>query len=266
MNPTNEANLTSEPAESLAALSDERVKGSRIISKVLSPAIRLWLCAQVEVLTGLTFQIQGSDREILRGCVPKAEVRAEQIVYQGLHLSHVDLTASQIRINLGQVLQGKPLRLLEVVPVVGTVKLNSADLDASVNSSLLKQALADFLALVVRHADQTAGSAQLALLHQPFQIEQSQVQLAADQLTLDTDVLTSLQQRWHLRLQTKIRLSHGSCLQFTELEMHCTSTDQNLVITSTQPLEIDLGSEVHLHKLEIDTNGVLCQGKINVAS
>ncbi len=278
MNSTDEANSISaealaqlEGAQSEGALS----KGSRLISRVLSPAIQLWLWAQVEAITGLRFQIQGSDREILRGCVARVEVQAAQVIYQGLHLSQVALSASQIQINLGQVLQGKPLRLLEAVPVVGTVRLDQADLHASINAPLLHQALADFLTLVLHHLTPELPpdlATQAAL--QPMQLEQPTIQLAPDRLTLSADLLLprllshhQQAQRVQLILETQLQLTHGSHLQFAPLKIRYTAPFQQPVdIASRQPLVIDLGSEVHLQKLEITAAGVVCEGRINVTS
>lgn len=284
MNSTDEANSIS--AEALAQLEGAQSegaqpegapsKGSRLISRVLSPAIQLWLRAQVEAITGLRFQIQGSDREILRGCVARVEVQAAQMIYQGLHLSQVALSASQIQINLGQVLQGKPLRLLEAVPVVGTVRLDQADLHASINAPLLHQALADFLTLVLHHLTPELPpdlATQLAAL-QPMQLEQPKIQLAPDRLTLSADLLLprlwphhQQAQRAQLILETQLQLTHGSHLQFAPLKIRYTAPFQQPVdIASRQPLVIDLGSEVHLQKLEITAAGVVCEGRINVTS
>lgn len=266
MNPTDEAHLIS--AEPSVLPNWQPSQGSRVISKVLSPAIQLWLRAQVETMTGLKFEIRGSDREILRGRVPSVEVQAEQIVYQGLHLSQIALTASQIQINLRQVLQGKPLRLLEVVPVVGTVRLEQAALDASMNAPLLKQALADFLTLVLNHLNQELTSdlaAELAAL-QPIQLEHPQIQLANECFTLTANLLTPHRQQAQLILETQLQLIQGAQLQFTALKLHYTSSQRAAVITTNQPLVIDLGSEVHLHQLEITVDGVSCQGRMNVTS
>jgi hypothetical protein len=260
---TDEPNLiTAQPL----VPSGQPSKGSRLISKVLSPAVQFWLRAQVEAISGLKFQIQGSDREILRGCVPSVEVQAEQIIYQGLHLSQVDLAASQIQINLGQVLQGKPLRLLEVVPVVGIVRLTQADLDASIDAPLLKQALADFLTLVLNHFNQITPDrvAELAIL-QPVQLARCQIQLIENGFTLTANL--DSQQAAQVTLKTQLRLSQGSHLRFDALEIHYTSPHQPPTLVNTdQPLVIDLGSEVHLQKLELMPDGVLCEGRVNVIS
>jgi predicted phage tail protein len=118
---------------------------SRIISRILSPAVRLWLRSQVEQVEDLQFQIEGGDRQILSGHIPRVAIAARQVVYQGLHLSQMDLAGTGIRINLGQVLKGKPLKLLEIVPVEGEMQLQEADLNASLRAPILSGAVSELL-------------------------------------------------------------------------------------------------------------------------
>lgn len=119
--------------------------GSRVISRILPPAVRLWLQTQVDHIENLIFQLKGRDRQILSGYVPKVVLAADRAVYQGLHLSHAQIQASEIRINLGQVLRGKPLRLLQKFPIAGNVVIKEADLNASLQAPLLRDGLRDFL-------------------------------------------------------------------------------------------------------------------------
>jgi hypothetical protein len=219
-------------------------------------------------MRGLKFQIHGSDREILRGWVPSVEVQAEQIVYQGLHLSQAALSASQIQINLGQVLQGKPLRLLEVVPVVGTVRFTQADLSASMTAPLLKQALVDFFTLVVNHLDQELlpVATELTALY-PLQLQQPQIQLVTNGLMLTAELLTPNASPAQLVLEAQLQISQGSLLQFMPLKICCALPDQQPIVgVASQPLIIDLGAEVHLQKLNITPEQILCEGRMNVAS
>lgn len=120
-------------------------KTSRLIGKVLSPAIKLWLRSQVQQIDRLELEIAGSDRQILTGNIPRVSILASQAVYQGLHITQVQLEAQEIHINLGQVIKGKPLRLLDKVPVRGNLYLTQADLNASLASPLLTDALTDLL-------------------------------------------------------------------------------------------------------------------------
>ena len=72
-----------------------------IVSSVLCPLIKLWLRSQVEAVEGLEVKIQGANRQILQGQVPQAEVCGQEIVYQGLSLSNINLVA--VGNNTGKV-------------------------------------------------------------------------------------------------------------------------------------------------------------------
>lgn len=251
-----------------AMMAESSPKGSRVISSIVSPAIRLWLGSQLEATSVLQFQIQGSDRDILGGHIPGIQVSAEQVVYQGLHLSHIDLTATQIYINLRQILQGKPLRLLKKIPVTGRVSLSQADLNASVGAPLLKQALRDFCTLVLNRstAGQSADPAADWVGLQPalVALENFRVQLATHRLVLSADGQDAVQQRWRLTIAARLAVIQGSSLQFTELELGYVSPQQEPILQAIAPLTIDLGSEVSLERLEIDPDGLTCEGKVNV--
>ena len=106
-----------------------------LISKVLSPAVKLWLRSQVEQVEHLNFKINGQDRQILRGYIPVVSLDSSKAVYQGLHLGDIQLQGTNIRINIGQVLRGKPLRLLEPIWLKGEVYLTTDDLQASLSSA-----------------------------------------------------------------------------------------------------------------------------------
>ena len=132
------------------SLSQEPLKQSRIISKVLTPALRLWLRSQVEQVEDLQINIQAGDRLLLTGHIPKVSLSARRAVYQGLYVRQIQLVAETIRINLGQVLKGKPLRLLEPVPVTGELLVEEVDLNASLQGTLLPNALTEFLMTLLK--------------------------------------------------------------------------------------------------------------------
>lgn len=238
--------------------------GSRIVSKVLAPAIRLWLRSQVESVASLQFHLNGNDRQILSGFIPSVAVTAEHVVYQGLHLGHIHLTATQIRINLGQVLKGKPLRLLNVIPVSGEAILTQADLNASVTAPLLRQALADILKTVLRQANVDSASDLAKLQTDPIELLNPTVLLETNRLTLKAEVKASPNQSWQIALQTGLKLPCQSRLQLSELELRWASGGQAATSLAIQPLEIDLGSEVNLQQLQLEPERITCRGQINV--
>lgn len=244
--------------------------GSQIIRKVLAPAVQLWLRTQVETIHKLQFQIEGSDRQILRGQIPRVSVLAEKAVYQGLHLSFLDLAATQIRVNVGQLLKGKPLRLLAPVPVTGQVQLLQTDLEASATAPLLQQALIDVLKLLMAQipaADpaQVAAPELTALRHHPFGLHQPQIDLAPDQLKLSAQLHPASGSPLQVVITTRLQLSSPRHLQLEQITLHyqLLSAAEPKVV-AVPPMQLDLGSEVQLQQLKIDGQQIFCQGQINV--
>ena len=105
----------------------------------------MWLRTQVSQIEQLQVDIEAGSRQVISGSIPRVSVIAYKAVYQGLHLSKVDLIAENIHINIGSVLKGQRLRLLEKVPVSGEISQHEEDLSASLSSTLLSTALNDLL-------------------------------------------------------------------------------------------------------------------------
>lgn len=124
--------------------SGESARGTRIIGRILPGAVRLWLRSQVDQIESLSLELKGRDRQILSGYLPGVAVAAQQAIYRGIHIDKLTLSAAEIRINIAQVIRGKPLRLLKQFPVMGEVALTGQDLNASLVSPLLREGLLDF--------------------------------------------------------------------------------------------------------------------------
>ncbi|NJO19656.1 MAG: DUF2993 domain-containing protein [Spirulinaceae cyanobacterium RM2_2_10] len=131
-------------------------EGRAPLGRLLESAVQLWLRTQVERIDELQVAIAGRNRQILQGYIPEVALAARTAIYQGLHLERAALTGQNIRINLGQILRGQPLRLLEPITASGELFLTAANLQASLASPLLRQALTDLLALLRPAAE--AGS------------------------------------------------------------------------------------------------------------
>jgi LmeA-like phospholipid-binding len=249
--------------ETNADLEFRQSKGSHIVGKVLSPAIQFWLRSQVESVAELKFQIHGSDRQILRGVIPSVAVTAKQAVYQGLHLSYLHLTANHIQINLGQVLKGKPLRLLEVIPVTGEVVLSQADLTASVHAPLLQQAFLEILKTIAQQAEVEAAIL-TALQTKPIELHHPTVLLQQHRLSFSAEVTTPTHPLWIVTLQAALNLLSPSQLQLSELVLGYALPGQAETCLPLPPLKLDLGPEVNLQNLLIEPERISCQGQINV--
>lgn len=118
---------------------------TQLIRKVLSPAVRLWLRSQVDSVVALTFEVGGTDRQLLSGEIPTISILGEQVVYQGLCLSHIDIVGEGIKTNLRQVLRGKPFQLLEPIFVQATLRMIDRDMNQCLQAPLLANALSEVL-------------------------------------------------------------------------------------------------------------------------
>lgn len=84
------------------------IRGSyknRIVTNVLTKALKLWLRTQVSQIAQLEIEIGASDRQLLSGCIPRVSIFATHPVYKGLHFTQVQLVAENIQINIGSVLK-----------------------------------------------------------------------------------------------------------------------------------------------------------------
>lgn len=223
-------------------------KTSRLIGKVLSPAVRLWLKSQVQQISQLEVQIAGSDRQILTGNIPRVSILASQAVYQGLHLTQIQLEAQEIQINLGQVIKGKPLRLLDKVPVFGNLYLTQADLNASLASPLLADALTDLLAKLFN--DSLASK----------QVSWRKTTIDSDLLSLEGILTSDRANPIPIVFRAGLQLASSHELQILQPTLEMQAGE----IASIDSFIVDLGAEVDIEKLSLDSGQVICSGRLNV--
>jgi hypothetical protein len=226
---------------------------SRILSSLLSPAIRFWLRSQLDDVEELQFSIQAGDRRLLSGAIDEVAVSAHKAVYQGLHFSKIQLTGSGIRTNLGQILRGKPLRLLQEFPVVGEVLLHTADLDASLQSGLLGNAVLDVLCTLLQ--TQASPSMQPTGLHAP------KVVLETEKLTFSAILVFDNGDTLPITLCTNLRVEQGNQLWLDRLNWrtHVDHSPQEL-----DSMTFNLGPKVFLETLALEGDRLVCRGQIMV--
>lgn len=260
---SNDPHLTAEPINQAANAGG----GSRIISRVLPPAIRLWLQSQVERVESLQFSIEGRDRQILSGHIPGIAIAAVGVIYQGLYLSQLDLKATDIRINLGQVLRGKPLKLKQAFPVSGEISLNQADLNASLQSSLLRGGLRDFLLRLSNTATPPPALQPLIayLAQNPDAAIQAQMGFAAQHINLQLAPPESAPTAFvPLQIQTGLTIQSGRYLKLVEPTLQGNPPSQTQLIQSLADFQLDLGNEVEIQTLAIADQCLICYGTITV--
>ncbi len=222
----------------------------RIVTNVLTTALKLWLKAQVSQVAQLEVEIKASDRQLLSGCIPFVSIFARHAVYQGLHLTKIQIVAENIRVNIGSVLKGQPLKLLDTVPVVGELIQTEEDLNASLSSTLLLSALNDALVqLLPEHRSKSKS-----VIWQKINLDNSKLVLSA--------TLTGENQPTHLDISMGLELLSSHELQLKHIQVQ-SNTAYSLEGIAPE-LYFDLGSDVDIQELTVNPGKLVCRGRINV--
>lgn len=216
----------------------------------MSGAVKLYLRSQVDRVEDLKVEIGGRNKEILHGYIPQIFLSCGRAVYQGLHLSQVKLDGTNIAVNLPEVIKKKPLKLIEPIFVEIQLKLDAADLQASLNSDLLQSGLSDLW--------------QMILAAQPLELANSKVEwqkiaIAEQKLNLIGIYQNNLQEMKKLALSTGIDLANAHTLCLSPL--HIAGDSFNSI---DNQLEIDLGKDVAIKELAIKSSRIICIGKVKV--
>lgn len=227
----------------------------RIVTNILTTALKLWLKTQVSQISELEVEIKASDRQILSGCIPSVSIFASHAVYRGLHLTQIELVAENIRINIGSVLKGQPLRLLETVPVVGELIQSEDDLNASLSSDLLPSALNDVLVkLLPDHCPKSKS-----ISWQKIKLHKSKAILCAilvnESEPTDLDITD-------LNISMSPELLSTQELQLSSIQVK--SNTGALFEGNHQDLYFNLGSDVDIQELTLVPGQLVCRGRINV--
>ncbi|MDS3861877.1 DUF2993 domain-containing protein [Thermosynechococcaceae cyanobacterium BACA0444] len=220
----------------------------RLIRRVLTPALRWWLQTQVEAVTELEIDLQAKDQQVLTGYLPLVRVLAVGVIFQGLCLTQARLQAENIRVNLGQVLRGKPLKLLEPIQAWGELHLTSADLQQSLDSDLMRSALRDLVVIFSQELDQPLPTA-LATLH----VAEATVNFSHGALDCTLNLLG--EQPFTISFASEIGLAGPQCLEFRQLRAFG---------LEPQTIQINLGENVHLETLRLTPEKLICEGGLTV--
>lgn len=221
----------------------------RIITKLLKTALQLWLKAQVSQVSQLEVDLKASDRQLLSGCIPWVSIFATHAVYQGLHITQIKLAAENIQINIGQILKGQPLQLLQVVSVVGELIAQETELNASLSSELLSTALKDLLVKLLPEYCQNAKS----IFWQKIILENQQITLNA--------ILASTGEPIPLEISFSLKLLSGQELQVSQINV---IQNGSLILESSDNYNFHLGSDVDLQELSLIPGQLVCRGQVNV--
>lgn len=228
---------------------------SRIISSVLPPAIKLWLRSQVEQIEELDIRIQGQDQQIVKGYIPSVSLICQKAIYQGLHLGKLNLQADNIRINIGQILRGKPLQLLEPIQVTGEIRLNEEDINTSLSSSLLRSAFKDLLVFLLKHQ----GISEPKALLSTYQLEWQKVTIADSLFTLDGYSIDRQGKQSPLKISAGLKLEPPNTLWIFPKMIQLMPEFAHV---SFQAFQIDLGTDVILERMNLTEGLLTCCGEL----
>ena len=254
------------PSEETLTAEFVEPSGSRLISRVLAPAVRLWLRSQVEQIEALQVEIKAGDRQILSGYIQQLEVSATNAVYQGLALSQIQLTGQNIRVNVGQVVRGKPLRLLEPIRIQGSVLLEEADLNASLKSPLLKAGVTEFLMTLLQSGAAGISSGSSASQGvRDLNLQNLTIQLRSQLVVLGATLISESGTETPIAIRTGFALAAPNLLKLVNPQWlpHATAK-RGLSLSDLDGYTFDLGDETEIHQLTIDPEKVTCQGKLIV--
>lgn len=230
-------------------------KKSHLITRFLSPAIKLWVKSQLDSLADFSIHIEAGDREILQGKINSITIEAKQAIYQGICVNQASVNTTNIEVNLGGILRGKPLKLLHPIYILGEINLNQNDLQESLKSTLLTQGLTDFIQLLLQHEGITVTP--------NYNISWHQINLENNFITLNGKISNNSGEEKSINIKTTLIIDHGQKLLFNSLHIEGIEEINHKTINN---FVINLGNDVELEKLIIDKNSLLCSGKIKVVS
>ncbi|MBE9066416.1 DUF2993 domain-containing protein [Leptolyngbya cf. ectocarpi LEGE 11479] len=245
-------------------------QGSRLISRVLPVAIKLWLQTQLDEIGDLAFEIQATDRQVLSGRIPGVSLSAQQAVYQGVRITDVTAQATGIAINIGQVLRGKSLRLKQAFPVEGQVAFDGDSLGTSSTDSVLAEGLLEFWQTLLAKEPVAAEVASHYGVAAPPDLQLDQYQSKLE--ILGTDLALHLVRRQagvgaeittDIKLRGGVEVDQGHILRLTSARW-CLPTGEQVSSESLHGFSWNLGEQTDLRSLTIQNDRLTCQCKIMV--
>jgi hypothetical protein len=221
--------------------------------------VQLWLKSQVDHVDSLNVAIKAGDRQLLSGTIPQVTLLAKRTIYQGLHLSDVDLTGSNIRVNFNQVLRGKSLQLLEPIMVTGKILLHETDLNASLTAPLLAEAVKSFLLDLLQ-----SGALAETPDDRDLNLQNLQLQLRPDVLTLRADLLSQTGQATEIAIRSGLDLAQPNLLQLKNPQwMPHFKAKRGLPLSDLDGYTFDLG-DTQLEEFTITEGSIICIGQLLV--
>jgi hypothetical protein len=230
---------------------------TEIISKILTPALKLWLRSQLDQVEDLEININAGDTQILRGKINSVFLKTTLAVYQGIHVRKVEVATEKIGVNLGGMVRGKPFRLLQPILVSGELEVTENDLNRSLCSSLLSQGLKDLVGLLLEEKGYTEVEKMLA----NYELTWQNLTLNADKFILNGIVTDSQGNTNQLILCSGLELSNLQTLSLNPIYIEGIPEIEDF---SLNQFTVDLGSDVQLQQLSLSEQKIYFLGKVKV--
>jgi hypothetical protein len=227
-----------------------------MLDKLLTKAILFWLRTQTEAVEELEMEISGGDRKLLAGNIPQVSLSCSRAIYEGIHLRHIDLTAQNIRINIGQILKGKPLLLLEPIPIAGNLVITGEDLQKSIASSLLNMAFSDFIEAIWEKGDRPPETCP-----NRYSIDWQEIQLQSEKFVLIGSIEANEGQIYPIILRSGLELTDSHTLRLSPLQVEVAPIAENLTM---QDFSVDLGDLVSIEQLLLTEGCLTCKGGMQI--
>lgn len=262
----------SQGSEASAPSATAMNRGSRFITRLFKPAIRLWLNTQIEHATALDISLVGRDRQILGGYLPEATISAQEVVYKGLHLSAIDVVAKHIQTNGLRVMRGQAFQLLKPIPVEIHLTLSEADLSKSLSAPLLATAIDELLQQIltecadwmIEHDTDPKDSSVDAYHSESSKHEIPSIKLQSERLKLQSHVNVG-DRRLSVQLDTGLRLHNPHTLMFDKPQLIVDGHPvEGRSLENLNQFSIDLGETTVIESLQIHPSALSCAGQILV--
>ena len=211
----------------------------------------------METVERLEVDINGGDRQIISGYIPNIFLASSRAIYRGIYLTEVELIGNNIRINIGQVIKGKPLRLIEPISLSAKVILAETDLDRSLTSPLLSAGLTDFFFNLL--ASQSFPN--LVKFKKHFQIHWLQLAIDSNQLILNGNLINPERENIPLTIRSGLSLVNPQTLLLYSLKI---ATIPGLININLNEFQLDLGAVVALEELSLLSGRLNCYGRLTV--
>lgn len=223
---------------------------AQIAGSLLNPLVAAWIRSEVQQVDNLQVQIAGSDAQILKGQIPQAQVSGDNLIYQGFQISHLRLRGQDIRLNVGEAIQGRsPLRLLAPVPVQVSLRLTEADLNRTLQAPLIQSQLAQ-ARVQLPFGEQTV----------PFLIRQPQVALEPGRLRIRAQLVTPEGAEVPVTVLTGLQAQGPSQLRLVNPVW--ISEGQEIPIPGLADFPIQLDPGVRIDRLELQPGQILYEGML----